>query len=166
MSRKINKMNFLLIAFFTFQTLAVCQTNIDESSSSNFKKNVLYATFGLYPYAIFNFNYERQIIHPIKGPMSSINLRLGYGVEGDLSGSEELCLLSSNFIFGSGSGHFETDIGAAYLFNIVKDNYDKKVGITPIISLGYRFQKKNGHFVFRTGVGWPDCIYISLGFAL
>ena len=141
-------------------------TNIDESSSANFKKNVVYATFGFLPNAIFNFNYERQLIHPGKEPVSSINLRLGYGVEGNLDGSEKLVLLSSNFIFGSGSGHLETDIGAAYLFNIVKYNNDKKAGITPVINLGYRFQKKNGHFVFRTGIGWPDCIYLSLGFAL
>jgi len=153
------------ITFFTFQTLAVCQTNKVERSSDNFKKNVVYATLGMYPNAIYNFNYERQIIQPVKGPVSSVNLRIGYGVEGDLTGSEKLCLLSSNFIFGSGASHFETDLGAAYLFDIVKYNYDNKVGITPIINLGYRYQKKNGHFVFRTGIGWPDCIYISLGFA-
>ena len=168
MSRKINKMKFLLIvliAFFIFQTLAVCQTNTDESSSSDFKKNVVYGTVGVFP-AIANINYERQIIHPVKDPLSSINLRIGYGISADMSGSEKLCLLSSNFIFGSGSSHFETDIGAAYRFNIVRDNYDKECGITPIIDLGYRFQKKNGHFVFRTGIGWPDFIHVSLGFAL
>jgi hypothetical protein len=153
------------IAFFTFQTLAVCQTKNDASSPDNFNKNVVYATVGLFP-AIANLNYERQLFHPVKDPISSINLRIGYGVSGDLAGSEKLCLLSSNFIFGSGSSHFETDIGAAYRFNIVRDNYDKKVGITPIIDLGYRFQKKNGQFVFRTGIGWPDCIHVSLGFAL
>ena len=40
------------------------------------------------------------------------------------------------------------------------DNFRKNV------VFGYRFQKKNGNFVFRTGAGWPDCIYLSLGFAL
>jgi len=33
-----------------------------------------------------------------------------------------------------------------------------------VISLGYRFQKPGGQFVFRTGAGWPELLYISLGF--
>ena len=155
----------LFFVFFAFQALAFCQTKEDETSD-NFRKDVVYGTVGFLPNIVCNINYERQIIHPIKGPVSSINLRLGFGVEGDLAGSENLCLLSSNFIFGSGSSHFETDIGAAYRFDVVKQYYYKKDGITPIINPGYRFQKKNGHFVFRTGIGWPDCIYLSLGFAL
>jgi len=30
-------------------------------------------------------------------------------------------------------------------------------------SIGYRMQKPNGHFIFRTGVGWPEALYIDLG---
>jgi hypothetical protein len=174
MSRKRNNMKFILfvlIAFFIFQELAVCQTNIDESSSSNFKKNVVYATFGLVPGITYNLNYERQILHPVKGPLNSINIKLCYGkydeLFSDLPTAEKMYSLSSDFIFGSGSSHFETGLGVAYLFTYMEISYyGKKTEIKPIYNAGYRFQKKNGYFVFRTGVGWPDCFYVSLGFAL
>lgn len=156
----------VLIIFIAFQTLAVCQTTSDSISSENPKKNVVYGTVGLYPGSACNINYERQIIHPVNNPLSSINIRLGYGVYGDLAGLEKLVLLSSNLIFGSGSGHFETDFGAAYRFDIVRTHSENKTGVTPIINAGYRFQRKNGQFVFRTGIGWPDCIYLSLGLAM
>ncbi|OFY63999.1 MAG: hypothetical protein A2V64_12370 [Bacteroidetes bacterium RBG_13_43_22] len=156
----------VLIVFVTFEAMAVCQATRDSVLSVNYKKNVVYGTFGLYPGATYNLNYERQIIHLVKCSVSSINIRLGYGVYGDLAGSEKLFLLSSNFIFGQGSSHFETDLGAAYLFDIVRMNSENENGVIPVINAGYRFQKKNGHFVFRTGIGWPDCIYMSLGFAM
>jgi hypothetical protein len=156
----------VLIVFITFETMAVCQTTSDSFLSESFRKNVVYGTFGLYPGAAYNLNYERQLIHLINYAVSSINIRLGYGVYGDLAGSEKMFLLSSNFIFGQGSNHFETDLGAAYLFKIVRMNSENGNGVIPLINAGYRFQKRNGHFVFRTGIGWPDCIHLSLGFAM
>lgn len=40
------------------------------------------------------------------------------------------------------------------------DDYD----IFPLSgSVGYRIQKPNGHFIFRTGVGWPEALYFGLG---
>jgi len=30
-------------------------------------------------------------------------------------------------------------------------------------SIGNRIQKPNGHFIFRTGVGWPEALYFGLG---
>ena len=37
--------------------------------------------------------------------------------------------------------------------------------ITPAANIGYRYQKPSGGFVFRTGIGFPDGVYLSLGFA-
>jgi len=165
----INHMRILIIAsiiFVAFEIMAVCQATSDSVFSVNNKKNVVYGTLGLYPGTACNINYERQIIHSVKYALSSINIRLGFGLYGDLTGSENMFLLSSSFIFGQGSGHFETGLGAAYLFDIVRMNYDKKTDIIPSINAGYRFQKKTGQFVFRTGIGWPECIHISLGLAM
>ncbi|MFH0842202.1 MAG: hypothetical protein V1903_06235 [Bacteroidota bacterium] len=155
----------ILLIFFPLFTRGSGQSVQDTVSSGNIK-NVVFGTFGVYPLAIYNINYERNIYYkPVTGSVSSINLRLGFGKEADPSGSAELLLASTNFIFGPGSGHVEADLGAAYLFNIIRDNYDKKTGFSPLVNLGYRFQRNDGHFVFRTGLGWPDCIYASLGFA-
>ncbi len=34
----------------------------------------------------------------------------------------------------------------------------------PAGSIGYRFQKAEGGFIFRTGIGFPDGLYVSAGF--
>jgi hypothetical protein len=162
---KMRLFSIVFITFFMIQTSVVCQTNSDSSSPDKYFKNVFYGTVGVIPNVAYNFNYERQLTNPVNDT-SSIRLRLGIGGSGDLNGSEKMVLLSSNFVLGNGPGHLEIDLGAAYQFDIVRYKSDKKTGITPVISAGYRFQKKNGQFVFRTGFGWPDCIYISLGFAL
>lgn len=35
----------------------------------------------------------------------------------------------------------------------------------PVANIGYRFQAPNKDFVFRTGVGFPELIYVGLGVA-
>ena len=74
----------------------------------------------------------------------------------------------------------EVILGAAYFFD--KRPYDINVSnatssneslpskwnnstILPVISTGYRFQKPKGGLVFRTGIGYPEGVYLSLGYA-
>ena len=47
-----------------------------------------------------------------------------------------------------------------------EDSNDRILGKTLIIpagAIGYRFQKPGGKFVFRTGIGFPESLYLSLG---
>jgi hypothetical protein len=37
--------------------------------------------------------------------------------------------------------------------------------ILPAITIGYRYQKPDGHLVFRTGIASPDGVYVALGAA-
>ncbi|GEM_PF-2316273 len=37
--------------------------------------------------------------------------------------------------------------------------------VYPAAAIGYRYQKPKGGFVFRTGLGWVDGIYLSFGSA-
>ncbi|MFT6149445.1 MAG: hypothetical protein ACJAUH_002137 [Saprospiraceae bacterium] len=39
------------------------------------------------------------------------------------------------------------------------------MNLYPSGTLDYRYQKSNDRFVFRTGAGFPDIIYLSLGVA-
>ena len=73
---------------------------VQDTVPSGNVKNAIYGTFGVFPMAVYNINYERNILKPDTSSVSSINLRLGYGKEGDLSGSAEMLLTSANFIFG------------------------------------------------------------------
>ncbi len=41
-----------------------------------------------------------------------------------------------------------------------KSNY---VRLSPVGSLGYRFQKPEGGILFRTGLGYPEGVFIGIG---
>jgi hypothetical protein len=35
--------------------------------------------------------------------------------------------------------------------------------INPAGNIGYRYQKTNGHFMFRAGLGLPEALYVGIG---
>jgi hypothetical protein len=62
---------------------------------------------------------------------------------------------------GSGKNHFEFSLGVCGFYE--RGGYSEENYILPSGSIGYRFQKPNRRFFFRTGVGFPDALYISVG---
>lgn len=149
----MNKLSIAFALFMAFQTLSVCQN----------KKNVIYGTIGMMPNVVYDINYERQIAESYK---SSINLRVGFGESGSLVGTEKMALFSSQFLYGLNASRFEFGLGLGYYFDIQRMNFDKETEVQPVANLGFRHVQQNGHFVFRFGAGWPECIYASIGFAL
>lgn len=63
---------------------------------------------------------------------------------------------------GKGSNHLEVGLGAMYAEYTEEE---AEAILLPAGNLGYRFQKPDGRFIFRTGVGFPEAIYISFGFS-
>ena len=55
--------------------------------------------------------------------------------------------------------HLEAAAGINFLFG------DFEGGVMPSMSVGYRNQKPGGHFVFRTGLGYFQGIYVGLGYS-
>jgi hypothetical protein len=86
-------------------------------------------------------------------------------------------------IFGEKKSHLEIGLGLGVLYD--KSSYEIGVSnanypypgfqpepskgdytsLTPAASVGYRYQKAPGGFVFRTGIGFPDGIYVAIGLA-
>jgi hypothetical protein len=60
-------------------------------------------------------------------------------------------------LLGSGKSFTEISLGVG----IFPNDYD----ILPTGSLGYRFQKKDGGIIFRTGGGYPEIFYLGLGYS-
>jgi hypothetical protein len=166
-------MRSLLIWLFVLMILhspALCQKENGLDINNSFRKNVIYGATGFsisQARFLYNVNYERQITHPVKYPVGTfkIDIRAGLGAYEGLLGIGNICLLSANFVFGKSAGHFETNLGAVYMYNMQNQDSDKTTGITPLINMGYRFQKESGFFVLRAGIGWPEGIYVSLGVA-
>jgi len=86
-------------------------------------------------------------------------------------------------ISGTGKNHFELSLGGSYCFD--KSNYEYFIKLHDkepekyripeksdhehyyfAFALGYRYQKPGGVIMFRTGVGYPETLYVGIGLAL
>lgn len=119
----------------------------------------------------YAINYERQI-YSTQSYRSMINI--GFGVWYSLNNYGSINLehivasysvpITLNTILGSGKWRFECDFGVRLLigkgWGTFQDNgvaqsypiFDDSIG-RPVFNVGYRYQKPNGKFIFRTFVG-------------
>lgn len=56
--------------------------------------------------------------------------------------------------------HFEAALGPNYFFD-----KDFQGIVMPSLSAGYRLQKPDGHFIFRTGIGYFQGLYVGVGYS-
>jgi len=111
---------------------------------------------GLFEY---NVNYERYIIQRQK---SHTNIRIGFGYWSNMT------LGGNNFnvvlvqMFGKKSSHLELNLGAKYVFETARE----KNIVLPDIFVGYRYDKAESNFIFRTGISYPSLINVGFGIKL
>ena len=67
-------------------------------------------------------------------------------------------ILEGGILTGKHFGHFEGTLGIAYI------QTENNV-LRPAFSVGYRGQKPDGSFMFRTGLGFPELLFFGLGIA-
>lgn len=60
-------------------------------------------------------------------------------------------------LLGSGRSFSELSLGIGM--------FPGDLDIMPTGSVGYRFQKKGGGIIFRTGAGYPEIFYVGLGYS-
>ena len=168
-------MNFKTFIFLIGLTASLSsygqQTEID-TVKVGLRKNVVHGTLGIYLLA--NVNYERML-GTSKDRGSSFWLRGGYGVYQTWGEEGTHYLIELTTLFFPGSSHLEASVGFVSMF--AKSGYesDLSMGVPQAKSvyrdnsiagvIGYRFQKPTGHFVFRTGIGFPEVFYTSFGFS-
>ena len=62
--------------------------------------------------------------------------------------------------------HFEINAGPQLLVGIYNDRLDFAASEFDFgFNVGYRMQKPQGSKIFRTGVGYPELLYVGLGFS-
>lgn len=143
-------------------------------------QNNIYVTVGtLALWFTGNFSYERWIAEFGKNTTNTLYARATYGgfltwgAQGHQVGPG-LTLLT-----GSRNSSLETGLGVQALYNEIgfqeaEDNFQPSPGnvrpdvwdyitVLPDIRIGYRFQKPEGKFLFRTGLSLPDAIYLGFG---
>lgn len=168
-----------------------CWSQTADTLPTPYFQNAIYATLGtlFFSYTV-NANLERLIWQNPESLFNSAWIKAGGGrwahyfnyVNGGYSASLEAMTMS-----GSGNHHFECCAGVSFFYD--KENYLHYLGdrddylmysgtdpedyplkprsdfmhFLPSGSLGYRYQKPGAPILFRSGIGFPDAVYISLG---
>ncbi len=148
---------FILIS----NTISAQEVKTDANESKMFN-NAIYGSVGISLELIgeswftATAYYERMFQgKALRSNMSSF-VKVGVGSLAYWEDSSPYILGQYGILTGVKKHHLEVSGG----FVKSLDEYD----IFPLSgSIGYRIQKPGGHFLFRTGVGWPEALYFGLG---
>ena len=137
------------------------QTTLGDSIKPKMLNNSINLSIGpggilaLYvPAGIF---YERMFQGERFLPKLTKFVDVGVGAAAYWEGESAFVFSRYGILTGHKKYHFEATLGAVGYLN------GDIVGVLPAASIGMRRQKPNSHYVFRTGVGIPEAIYVSWG---
>lgn len=164
---KIIKMRINLITLKGLAVIFVMISNTiaaqnQESVESKMFNNAIYGSIGISmemlgeSWFTANAYYERMFQKNEKKSNISTFVKVGIGSMVYWEDASSYILGQYGILTGVKKHHLEASAG----FVKSLDEYY----IFPLSgSIGYRIQKPNGHFIFRTGVGWPEALYFGLG---
>jgi hypothetical protein len=149
------KNTFIIIVLLIISNSNVtAQKNKTDSLIMNLNKNSINLSYGI---ASAHFSYERLYQGKVFGSRNSTIVDYGLGGVAYWEGASPFVISRFGILTGSGSRHFEAKLGIFGIFG-----HDMK-GVLPSVAIGYRKQKPGSRFIFRTGIGFPDLLYVSWG---
>jgi hypothetical protein len=154
------------VLIFSLFLVSLLSSEAQEEVAPEFAETTLFGSAGALPvplYAQFHGSVELRVV-PKKGNsrFAAQYIRLGGGKWGAWEATGAYGLAGVTLLTGTKASHFETLLG----LSVHNDEISESVFALPAVSLGYRYQAPAGFGIFRTGVGWPEGIYLSLGFAM
>ena len=182
--------NVIVISAVFIPRFSVAQETKTTSAEPKMCSNAIYGSVGIgglyFPATIY---YERMLKQNMWNRGISSFAKVGIGTAAHWEGHSEYFLGQYGMLTGREKNHFEASIGFVYFYrgdmysgsrttsttiNINEDGtyniIEEKTSVSALSllsgSIGYRYQKPKGHLVFRTGIGWPEAVYVSLGFSL
>jgi hypothetical protein len=162
-------LTILLVTFFT--ELSYSQSDLNQGSTNAIQandsikdlkkyKNVLYGGLGTallyFPAYLY---YERKLSDHFLGSRFSSFITLGTGIAAHWEGESSFVSAKFGLLLGQKKAHLETALGLSYFYV-----GDFSPDTPPVaISIGYRANKPGKRYVFRTGISWPEAVYVSWG---
>lgn len=155
----IKKIFLLLIFLFTISYVFAQEFpsyTFNEKKKKD-KRNSIQVSLGNFFFAgSANIFYER-IVREKKHYQT---LRIGHNSIATFGGAAKTISLHTGIITGAmKDSHFESNIGLLYRYN---NNYNNDALFS--FSIGYRLQKRKKRSMFRSGLGFPEFLYLSYGF--
>lgn len=114
---------------------------------------------GLALYADMTFSYERILVAEDKFQIGGQIGLGGYAVWG--AGGYKVSPRAVMLV-GGGNSHLETTLGTNFFVLGDLEGYKPFI---PAGSIGYRYQKPDGGFVFRSAVGFREFIQLGIGYS-
>jgi len=156
--KKTNGKRTVIIALILFSMNYLYSQN-EKSNKGLLNNNAIYGSVGSGGlYFTATAYYERILKQQLGNKNISTFLKFGYGTEADWGGVGTYILAQFGFLTGTQNSHFEFAAGGNYFIS-----GDLELPISA--SAGWRFQKPEGKFIFRTGIALPEAIYVGLGFS-
>jgi hypothetical protein len=157
--------SILFLCIISMSTKVSAQINREEvltrdTVKINSQKNLFYGGVGTallyFPAYIY---YERQLQEGLFTSKFSSFVTVGTGTAAHWEGASQYLALRFGLLLGERKHRLETSFGTSYFYH-----GDMKDAIIPIsFTVGYRSMMPFQRFVFRTGVGWPESLYVSWG---
>jgi hypothetical protein len=163
-----NKLHLLslkaLIAISSLISSTVTAQDVkSDSVESEMYKNAIYGTVGISLELIGEswftgtIYYERMFQKNAQKSNISTFVKAGYGRAEYWEGSSKYILGQFGILTGVKKHHLEASAGFVA-------SLDEYYDLFPLSgSFGYRYQKPKGHFIFRTGLGYPEAVNFGLG---
>ncbi|HEY5688572.1 MAG TPA: hypothetical protein VIS27_09740 [Yeosuana sp.] len=160
-------LNLIYIAFTLCFLFVGCNLMHSQNTTSEkdvfLKRNIIHGSLAPdIAYNAVHVFYDRIVY---ENSNIAVFARVGYGGWFTLLVNSGTTLMGQGgVLFGSGKGRFEVAVGAAKINQTqYSENHDKT---DPAINIGYRRNVPGKHFLFRTGIGYPEGIYFGVGYAL
>lgn len=172
---------FLLI-YLAVSSISLYGQTSDSVQRSEINNYSLYATGGFFPiYFIANLNFEVKIASKERIIGHYIGLKSSGGQWSSMTATGQQFGLGFAILSGKKAHHLEWYIGTTAIFDTEvyhrhqdnPDNFPNQqpvyfknyIYIWPATSLAYRYQKPQKPFLLRTGIGYPDAVFLSLGYS-
>lgn len=142
--------------------ISYCQDLAGNIEKNKIRKSDIFTGIGIMPmFGHVSINYEFFYSeHPNK-TFKRRGLKFGAGVYQYYDDGSLNVILSYMCFTGDKNNHFELGLGVAYLHFLSRSiKY-----VVPAPCIGYRYQKPDGKFIFRTGIGFPELAYLGIGYA-
>jgi hypothetical protein len=149
-----------IILFLLSNTIAAQDVKPDSAKLRMFN-NAIYGSVGtlITYYNNANIYYERMFQRNSHESRIATFVKAGYGGwSSPMGGNGSYFLGQYGILTGVKKHHFEVSAGLTKFFGD-----SEKIETLLSGSIGYRTQKPEGNFIFRTGLSWPEALYLGFG---
>ncbi|MDO6391643.1 hypothetical protein Q4E40_16025 [Pontibacter sp. BT731] len=171
---------FLAIVFSCYHT-SYGQNSINTIDQARVNKNAIQVTGGFAGLmGAYNMNYERKLVGFEKGTLMGLWSKVGFGGWGVWSTGGPYQSATLGILTGAKKHHFELTVGGARMFDKISYEHAQHISahfsepqplksdyvdVRGVGTAGYRYQKPDGNFLFRCGIGYPETVFVGLGIA-